>query len=412
MAEERKQIGRVWLWLGAIILLGIVFFVARNLTREKLPVHAAAATRDTLVATVSTNGLVEPEHNIEYRSPLATTVRQINVQQGDHVEAGKLLMQLDDITARARVATAESALRSAEATNEATRQGGTQEERQSFSSTTSRARLDLAQAQRELAALQKLQATGASSPSEVEAALQRVAIAQDSLASNESRQTTRYSPSELARSSSAVADAQANLAAARAVLSQTSFRAPSEGTVYSIPVGRSDFVEEGKLLLEMADLHKIRVRAYFDEPEIGRLAVGQKIRIVWDARPNKEWHGHITQLPSTITQYTTRNVGEVLVAIDDADNGLLPETHVTVTVITSSEPNILTIPREALHSENGKPYVFRIENGSLVRTAITIGTPNLTEVPVSSGLKDGDIVATSSVNGLPLEEGVPVKVVR
>jgi len=412
MAEERKQIGRVWLWLGAAVLLGIVFFVARYLTREKLPVRAAAATRDTLVGTVSTNGLVEPEANIEYRSPLATTVRLINVQQGEYVPAGKVLMQLDDITARARVATAESALRAAEATNEATRHGGTQEERQSFSSTTSRARLDLAQAQRELAALQKLQATGAASPSEVDAAKQRVAIAQDSVNSNENRQTTRYAPSELARASSAVADAQANLAAARAVLGHTSFRAPSDGTVYSVPVGRSDFVEEGKLLLQMADLHKIRVRAYFDEPEIGRLAIGQKIRIVWDARPNKEWHGHIVQVPSTITSYGTRNVGEVLVAIDDADDGLLPETHVTVTVTTSSEPNILTIPREALHSENGKPYVFRIVNDSLVRTPITIGTPNLTEVPVTGGLKDGDTVATSSVNGLPLEEGAPVKVIR
>jgi HlyD family secretion protein len=412
MAEERKQIGRVWLWLGAAILLGIVFFVARTLTREKLPVHAAAATRNTLVATISNNGLVEPERNVEYRSPLASTVRLIDVQQGDHVRAGKLLMQLDDITARARVATAESALRAAQATDEATRQGGTQEERQSFTSGTSRARLDLEQAQRELDALQKLQATGASSPSEVAAARQRVALAQDTLKSDEGRQTTRYSPGELARANSAVADAQANLAAARAVLQNTSFRAPSDGTVYSIPVSHGDFVEEGKLLLQMADLRHVRVRAYFDEPEIGSLAVGQKVRIIWDARLGKEWHGHIIQLPSTIIVYNTRNVGEVLVAIDDSDDGLLPDTHVTVTVTTSSEPNVLTIPREALHSENGNPYVFRIVNGDLVRTAIHIGTPNLTEVPVVSGLNDGDIVATTSINGLPLEDGAPVKVVR
>ena len=162
----------------------------------------------------------------------------------------------------------------------------------------------------------------------------------------------------------------------------------------------------------MADLKNVRVRAYFDEPEIGRLAVGQKIRIVWDARPNREWHGHIVLVPSTIVTYGTRNVGEVLVAIDDPDDGLLPETHVTVTVTTSSEPNTLTIPREALHSENGKPYVFRVVNDTLVRTQIVIGTPNLTQVPVSSGLNDGDVVATGSLNGLALEEGAPVKVVR
>jgi HlyD family secretion protein len=412
MAEARKQISRVWLWFGACVVLVIVFFVARTLTRDRIPIHAAKAIRVELVNTTPTNGLVEPVRRIEFHSPLATTVRTINVQQGDKVKAGQLLMQLDDVTARARVATAESGLRNAQATYEAIHKGGTLEERQSLSSTVSRDQLDVTQKHDELAALQKLQATGAASASEVQASGQRLTLAQDTLHTDQGRQQTRYSPAEQQRASAAVADAEANLLAARSVLDQTSIRAPIDGTAYSILVSRSDFVEEGKLLLQMADLKNVRVRAYFDEPEIGRLAVGQKIRIVWDARPNREWHGHIVLVPSTIVTYTTRNVGEVLVAIDDADDGLLPETHVTVTVTTSSEPNTLTIPREALHSENGKPYVFRVVNDTLVRTQIVIGTPNLTQVPVTSGLNDGDIVATGSLNGLALEEGAPVKVVR
>jgi HlyD family secretion protein len=321
-------------------------------------------------------------------------------------------MQLDDINARARVATAESALRSAEATLEATRQGGTLQEQQSLNSNLSRSQLDLAEAQRQLAALQKLQSTGAASASEVAAAQQRVILDQESLAALQTRQQTRYSSADLARAQAAVTDAQANLTAARSVLDQTSFRAPVDGTVYSIVVGRSDFVEEGKLLFQMADLKNVRVRAYFDEPEIGNLAIGQKISIVWDARLGKEWHGHIILLPSTIVTYNTRNVGEVLVAIDDADGTLLPDTHVTVTVTTSSEPNLLTVPREAVHVENGKPYVYRIVNGSLQRTNVTTGIFNLTDEAITSGLKDGDVVATVSLNGMALEEGEPVKVIR
>jgi len=53
-----------------------------------------------------------------------------------------------------------------------------------------------------------------------------------------------------------------------------------------------------------------------------------------------------------------------------------------------------------------------VVSGSLVRTPITIGTPNLTEVPVESGLSDGAVVATGSLNGVALEEGSSVKVVR
>jgi len=330
MAEATKQKSRVWLWVGAAVLLVVVFFVARAMTRDRMPVHAAVASRAELFSTVPTNGLVEPVRNYEFHSPLATSVRAIYVEQGDHVKAGQLLLQLDDVNARARVASAESGLRSAEATWEATRQGGTLEERQSLASNINRSNLDLAQAHRELEALQKLQTTGAASASEVASAQQRVALAQDSLAALKDRQQVRYSPAELERAKSAVTDAQANLDAARSVLDQTSYRAPIDGTVYSLLVSRSDFVEQGKLLFQMADLKNVRVRAYFDEPEIGSLAVGQKISIVWDARPGKEWHGHITLVPSTIITYGTRNVGEVMVTIDDADGGLLPDTLVNV----------------------------------------------------------------------------------
>jgi len=102
----------------------------------------------------------------------------------------------------------------------------------------------------------------------------------------------------------------------------------------------------------------------------------------------------------------------VLVGIDDADGGLLPDTHVKVTVTTAQEANSLTIPREALRSENGKPYVFRVVGDELKRTPVVTGTINLTQVAVTSGLSDGEVVATGSLNGLPLEDGAQVKVVR
>jgi len=95
-----------------------------------------------------------------------------------------------------------------------------------------------------------------------------------------------------------VADAEASLAAARKVVAQTVIRANVTGTVYSVDVTRTEFAEQGKLLLQLADLSRERVRAYFDEPDIGRLESGQKIIIKWDAKPGQEWHGHIVLTPS------------------------------------------------------------------------------------------------------------------
>jgi len=161
-----------------------------------------------------------------------------------------------------------------------------------------------------------------------------------------------------------------------------------------------------------ADLQHERVRAYFDEPEIGSLAVGQPIEIKWDARPGRIWHGHIDRIPVTVIHLETRTVGEVLVALDDPDGELLPDTNVTVTVTTASQQNALSVPREALHMENGKPYVFKIVNEELKRTPVVTGSYNLTQQAILSGLNDGDWVATGTTSGQPLQEGVPIKEIR
>jgi HlyD family secretion protein len=343
---------------------------------------------------------------------MATTVKAVYVLPGDKVPAGKLLIALDDLDAQARVATAESGVKAAQATLDAATHNGTQQERQASAADVARQKLDLTQAQHNLDALTKLAATGAASPSEVAAAHQQVATTQASLSASEQSAGNRYSEPEIARAQSAVADAEASLAAARQVEARMEFRAPVAGTVYSLDAAPTSYVEAGHLLLQMADLSHERVRAYFDEPDLGRLAVGQQVTIKWDAKPSQEWHGHIERLPVTVVTYTTRNVGEVLVQIDDPDSGLLPDTNVNVTVTISSEPDALSIPREALHFENGKPYVYKIEGDQLQRTWVTTGAFNLMREAILSGLKEGDSIATGTTNGQPLQEGMPIKVVR
>jgi HlyD family secretion protein len=412
MHTERKQIDRRLLWLGAAVVIVLVFFAARSLTRDRLPVRVAQVARQSLESTLSTNGRVEPEVNYEVHSPVSAIVKAVYVRAGDVVPAGKLLLQLDGVAARARLANAESGVKAAQAALEVIEQNGTVEQRQAAAADVARNKLERDQAQRDLAALSKLSSTGAASPSELAAARQRLATAEANLEAAQQSVQSRYSAAELARAKAALADAEANRRAAESILAQTSVHAPVAGTVYKIDAGATEFAEEGKLLLEMADLHRERVRAYFDEPEIGRLAVGQKIQIKWDAKPGKIWSGHIERVPITVITYGTRTVGEVIIHVDDVDGQLLPDTNVTVTVTTSSESNALSMPREALHSENGKSYVFRVENDELQRTPVTIGTVNLTQVAILSGLKDGDWVATGTTSGQPLQEGVAIKRVR
>jgi HlyD family secretion protein len=410
MAEQRTQSSRIWLWMGAAGITFAVFFLARSLLREKLQVRVAQAQREALVSTVPTTGKVEPEMNYQFYSPMATTVKKVYVQTGDTVPAGKLLIVLDDVAARAQVAAAESGVKAAQAVLDAATHNGTQQEQQAAQAVIARETLDCQQDQANLDALTKLATSGAASPSEVAAARQQLDSANASLHASELSAHDRYSQPEIARAQAAFADAEANLAAAQKIESETTIRATAPGTVYSMDAAPTEFAEAGKLLLEMADLNHERVRAYFDQPDLGRLAVGQPISIKWDAKPGEEWHGHIVRLPVTVITYLTRTVGEVLVHIDDPDTGLLPDTDVTVTVTTSSEPDALSVPREAIHIENGKTYVYKVKGEELVRTQVTTGTYNLMRQSILSGLKEGDLVATGSISGQPLQEGIPIKV--
>jgi HlyD family secretion protein len=400
------------LWTLAAILLVIVFLVVRRLTREELPLRVAEATIQDLVTTHSTNGKVEPQHNFEAHAPAPGTVKQLYVHAGDLVPKGKLLLSLDDAEALAHSASALAALRGAQASYQAAEQGGTQEERTSLGGELIKAQLDRDQAQRDLDTLKKLVAQGAAAPGEVASAQQRLDAANASVATLQKRQSDRYSPADMTHAKADLVQAEAAYSAVNMVVAQSNPRAPFKGTVYSLPVSLSEYVHPGDVLFQMADLTKLQVRAYFDEPDLGGLHVGQSATILWDALPNRVWHGRILSMPSTIITYTTRNVGEVLLSVDDADGKLLPNTNVRVTVTEQSLGHVLTVPREALHSEGGKDYVYLLHGNTLRRKQVTKGALNLTQVQIVSGLAENDTVALSTTNGEPLAEGVPVHIDR
>jgi HlyD family secretion protein len=184
-------------------------------------VREAHVSRQQLVNQISTNGRVAPVTNFEVHSPLSTTVKAVYVQQGDLVPAGKLLLELDDLQGRARVATAESGVKTAQAALDAATHNGSVQERQGAAADLARARIDRDQARSSLDALTKLKAMGAASASEVASAQERLDTAEAALHAAEESSHSRYAPSDLARAQAALADAEAGLAAAQDVEGRT-----------------------------------------------------------------------------------------------------------------------------------------------------------------------------------------------
>lgn len=403
------------LTVSFLIALILIFWAARTLLRQQPPVRIATTHYGDLLTTVSTNGKVVPQFDFEAHAPFAGLVKTVYVHAGDHVTKGELLLSMDDSNARTQAASAYAALKGAQANYQMVRSGGTAQTRLAMQNSIQAAQGQLIASQQSLATLRKLASTGAAAPDEVAAAQQQANLNAANLASLEAQQRASVNTMDLAHAQAALNEAKQGYAAAQLLLEQSNVRAPFDGTVYSIPVMATQYVAAGSLLLNLADLQHLQIRAYFDEPEIGKLAVGQPLVIRWDARPNQVWHGSILRLPSSIITFNgTRNVGEVMVSIDNTEGELIPNTNVTVTVTVANLENVLIIPRDALHAEQGRSYVYRVINGKLRETPITVGSLNLTNTQVVHGLNPGDIVVLGSeaTNGEPLSNGLPVEVER
>jgi HlyD family secretion protein len=409
--------------LGIFFLLIILVFLGVKLfSKDVVEIRVAEVTRQNLTSSVSTNGKVEPIDEFPAHAAAPGVVEKLYVELGQKVKAGDLLVRMNDSGAAARIATATAALRSAEVAAADIQQGGSQDERNGMAGDLSRAQLQQKQAASDVETLKRLQQKGAASAAEVTAAEQRLLTANSTLQSLQQHSTQRYSASERQRSLAQVADAQAALDAAHAGYADANIRTPISGTVYSLPVSEYDFVAAGEDLMDVADLNRIQVRAYFDEPEIGALSPGQAVKIIWDAKPDHVWHGHIQLAPTTVIAYGTRSVGECIITVDDAKGDLLPNTNVNVTVVTRQLFNAISIPRQALHIEGGSSFVYRVIGGKLVNTPVQFGAVNLARatsagrsgdwVEITSGLTEKDTVALNATNNRDLTNGLAVKTVE
>jgi HlyD family secretion protein len=393
-----------------VAILGLLY---SYLHQTPLKVRAARVERGPIRSLVSTNGKIEPIQNkgFEAHAPISTTVKRLSVKEGDHVHKGQLLLELDDADIRTQAARAQAQVKRAQADQSALSTGGTQEEVLTLNSQLVKARNARDAAQRNLDALRRLRQESAASPGEVRQAEDTLQRAQADVTLLEEKQKERYSKPETARIEAQSAEAQAAYEAAEDALLKSSVRAPFDGVVYSVSVKQGAFVQAGELLLQEADLSRVLVRAFVDEPDVGRLLPGQRVEIIWDALPGRTWTGTVNTVPSTVKLRGSRNVGEMTAVVDNHDLRLLPNGNVGVTIVVAEHNNVITLQRDALRIDESKPYVFKIVDHHVKHQTVEFSLQNLTRVEITSGLSEGDTVALPAEESKPLSDGVAIKVV-
>jgi HlyD family secretion protein len=400
--------GRIWLTVGVLALLAVIPIFTRP---GPLKVRTTTVERGPIRSLISTNGKVEPIRNFEAHSPVATTVKRVFVKEGDRVRHGQLLMQLDDADLRSQAARAQAQMKAAQAGQAEVNTGGTHEELLTRDTELIKDRNARDAAQRNLDTFRRLQQQGAASSGEVKQAEDALQRAQADVTLQEQKQKDRYSQPEVARVQAVGGEAQAAYEAAEDALTRSSVRAPFDGVVYALPVKQGAYVQTGDLLLQEGDLSRMLVRTFVDEPDIGRLATGEKIEVTWDALPGRLWNGAVSTVPSTVKLRGTRNVGEVTCTLDNHDLRLLPNVNVGVTIITAEHSGVLTLLREAVRIDDTKPYVYEVVDGELKHRGVEVSLQNLTRVEITAGLSEHSVVALSSADAKPLTDGARVKVV-
>lgn len=411
---SESVMGRLKIWhLG--VLLGVIsaVSVADHLNKpEVLEVRVASPSYQDIESSVSTIGRVVPVGEFQARANFSGMVEKVYVQLGQKVSPGQLLIKMKDPFASSRVAAANAALQSVKVNNENVQLNGSQEDRINFAAERARAELEQSTAAKALSALKQLEKNGSASDSEVVAAEQRLRTADATLQALNERSGNRYSAKDVASWKAKVAEAQASLDAEKVTFANANIMSPISGTVYLLPVLQYDFVPMGADLLRVADLTKLEIRANFDEPDVGKLIVGQPVKIKWDGKPDQTWQGHIKHAPMAVVTSGPRSVGECTIEVDDYKGDLPANTNVDVIVTTKRSTHALTIPREALHTEGSANFTYRVVGERLVKTPVEVGVVNLAGVEIAKGLTSNDVIALHALNNQELRDSLKIQEVR
>jgi HlyD family secretion protein len=237
----------------------------------------------------------------------------------------------------------------------------------------------------------------AATRAELEDQRQRLGRAQSDLDSLDLKRRSLVGPEDRERVLARIREAEAALAEAATVLRQTEIRSPEDGILYSMTLRPGGFYNTGELVGQVGRLDKVRVRVLVDEPDLGRLQVGQPVRVVWDALPGVSWQGVVGRLPSAVEMSGARSVGEVLCTIDNPGHRLLPNVTVDAEIRTGAAENALVIPREAVLREGERPYALLADDrGIVARHPVTLGIQDVNRVQVLEGLSENQVVLLPS----------------
>ena len=292
-------------YLGAVLVIAAAACAKKQVAPS---VQTATVTRRDIIVDAQANGTIEPITIIDVKSKASGVITQMPVETGTHVKPGDLIVQIDTRDVQNRYDQAKAALDAAQA------------------------KLQVAEADKNRnEAMFKARVI---TPQEYE----QVAVSYEN-------------------AKSGVVNAKAALDIARQALEDATVKAPSEGTVITknVAVGTviasaTGSVSGGTTIVQMADLGTVRIRALFNETDIGNVHPGEPANVTVDAYPDRRFGGTVEKIePQAVVQQNV-TMFPVLVNLENGEGLLRPGMNGEVSVLIDERDNVLAVPNDAIKS--------------------------------------------------------------
>ena len=270
---------------------------------------SASVERTSISVSVGSSGVVEPLATVEVKSKASGEILELFVETGDYVEEGALLVHIDPRTVRNRLAQAEAALKAAQ----------------------SRQQISVSQMER----AERLVKNGTFTEIDHEQAAL-----------------------ELANAEAQVVSTEVDVENARIAVDDTEIRAPVTGTIIMKPVEKGQVISSptqdfagGTLLMSMADLSAVQIRALIDETDIGKVRAGMQAEVTVAAYPNQPFAGEVVKIEPQAVVEQNVTMFAVLLSISNSEGMLMPGMNAEVEVSVAARQNVLAVPLMALRTD-------------------------------------------------------------
>jgi HlyD family secretion protein len=402
-------VARITLWLivTAAIAAPISYVYFYETPIEVVAIPLTKGHVEQTVSAISSGTVIAGQDSMIHSGYIGT-VSSIPVTEGERVEEGALLVDLNHADLDAQVELARANLEAGQSRHQSVKIAA-DIYKEIAATRVSLAKSQLDAATQDFDRIKKLSNQGGASPSDLDKFSLAMEVAGKNLASaTASQKENKVRALEILAAASNVKQLEAALAVATAMREKAFVRAPFAGIIARILLDVGEAVGVGIPLLQLVQDSYTYVEAPFDEANASEIAIGQKARVNLDAHRGTDFIAEVVYISPIVSLNPdlSRTLNVKLRIVEGRDKFIVGMSA-DVTILANEKSDVLFVPSESLIREQ---WAYIVKDGRAVRREVETGVGNWDRKEVLGGIALGEALITS-VSVKDLADGVRVTVV-